>query len=365
MKELKFEEYVELFLKLIVKPEKVDSITYRGRCPVCGDSAKDNDKKRFYLLKERGKYPNAVKCHNCGYATSAFNLFSNIAPEEIKKRSKPWTERDLEDLRTLCAENPQYKSLNAFVEDTPDDQLRMFDEELVRAKTVLGNFFENFTNPIDTCPEAYNYMRNRLIPEHYISEMRLLKPEFHNFDSFRYAYFRDYVMIPFLDLEDNKPYYFHSRRFRSFENKMSNYLACPYRPYEVDVNFFLNELRIVPGDTIIIAEGTLDSLHLPNSIAVNGIHKITEDQIKKFEYRYGSDIIYALDNEMIDKDSTKKVKDLLRMNKNVFLWKELSKTVPQVATIKDFNKLCCVSGRNEIPLETILRCTKSNVSALL
>jgi hypothetical protein len=350
---------------LIAKPEKVDSITYRGRCPICGDSAKDSNKKRFYLLKERGKHPNAVKCHNCGYATSAFHLFNEIAPEEIKKRSKAWNERDLEDIKKLTLENPKYKTLDVMVSESPDDYLKMFDEELVRAKTVLGNFFDKFTDPIETCPEAVNYMRGRSIPEYYIREMKLLKPQFHDFATFRYAYFRDYIIVPFLDLEDNKPYYFHSRRFRNLENKMANYLACPYRPYEVDVNFFLNELRVVSDFPIIIAEGTLDSMHLPNCIAVNGIHKITEDQIAKFEHRYGDDIIYALDNEMIDKDSTKKVRELLKMNKKVFLWKELYKIAPQVSTIKDFNKLCCVSGKNEIPLETIVRWTKSNVSALL
>ncbi|MHA1305555.1 MAG: hypothetical protein ACTSPI_17785, partial [Candidatus Heimdallarchaeaceae archaeon] len=85
MKELAYEEYVELFVKHVPKAEKVDSITYRGRCRICGDSKKDQNKKRLYLLKERGNHPNAVKCHNCGYATSAQQFFTEVAPEEIEK----------------------------------------------------------------------------------------------------------------------------------------------------------------------------------------------------------------------------------------------------------------------------------------
>jgi len=366
MKELKYEEYVELFMRLIPKAEKVDSITYRGRCPICGDSKKDQRKKRFYLLKERGRHPNAVKCHNCGYATSAYHLFQELAPEEIKKRSKPWSERDLEDIKRLSEGLPLFKHNDAFVEETPDSYLRKFDDELDKAKTVLVSFFENFTLPIEQSPEAHSYMQSRLIPKSYIDEMRILKPEFHDMNVFRYAYLRDYAFIPFLDLEDSKPYYFHSRKFRNMDtNPLPSYFACPYRPSDVDVKFFMNELRVHNDDPIIIAEGTLDSMHLPNSIALNGIHKLTEDQIKKFEYRYGDNIIYALDNEMIDKDSTKKVKQLLKMNKKVFLWKELAKEVPEVSSIKDFNKLCCTAGSNHIPIATIKRCTRSNVSALL
>lgn len=365
MKELSFVEYAELFLQIVPKVEKVDSVTYRGRCPICGDSKKDIHKKRFYLLKERGRFPNAVKCHNCGYKTSACHFFQEYAPEEMKKRSKSWSERDLSDIKKLSEEGSLFKPNKIIEGFTPDDFLVMFDEELVRAKKVLCNFFRNYTYSISSNVEALNYMRGRNIPEHYIKEMRLLKPEYFDFNKFRYAYFREYIMMPFIDLEDNLPYYFHSRRYLNLNTKMAPYLACPYRPEEVDVNFFMNELRVTTDEPIIVVEGTLDSMHLHNSIAMNGIHKITEEQIKKFEHRYGTNIIYALDNELIDRDSKKKSTELLRLNKNVFLWRELAKELPIAAEIKDFNKLCCVAGRYEIPTETILRNTRSNVGALL
>ena len=365
MKELTYAEYVEIFLNVVPKSEKVDSITYRGRCPICGDSKRDGNKKRFYMLKERGRHPNAVKCHNCGYATSAYHFFMEVAPEEITKRSKAWSERDLSDIKKLSEEGPTYKA-NVVIESySPDDHLRLFDEELNRAKKVMSSFFDNYTQSINDNAEALAYMQSRRIPQYYIDEMRVLRSEFHNFETFRYAYFRDYAMIPFIDQEDDLPYYFHSRRFRNLDTKMSNYMMCPYRPQEVDVKFFLNEQRVFTDEPIIVAEGTIDSLHLSNCIALNGIHKLTEDQIKKFEHRFGTNIIYALDNEMIDHDSKLKTKELLRMNKKVFLWRELAKDLPPAGLIKDFNKLCCVAGRSHFPTETILKYTRSNISALL
>ena len=202
-----------------------------------------------------------------------------------------------------------------------------------------------------------------MIPTRYIDEMRVLKTDYHY--GFRYAYFRDYVMVPFIDSEDGRAYYFHSRKFRNLENSMANYLACPYRPRSLKIDFFLNEKRIDKSKPVIIAEGTMDALNLPNSIAVNGIHKISEEQTKEFEREMGEDIIYALDNEMMDADAKNKIQILLKQQKKVFLWKLFSKDFPQVSQIKDFNKLCCKAQREEVPLSIIQKYSTNNPTALL
>jgi len=146
---------------------------------------------------------------------------------------------------------------------------------------------------------------------------------------------------------------------------MAPYMACPYRTVDEEVDYFMGELRVKPDLPVIIAEGTLDALNLPNSIAVNGINKITEEFIRRMEYRYGENIIYALDNEVIDLAARSKVKELLLMEKQVFMWGELAKDVSHVKNIKDFNQLCCTANQTEIPLHTILKYTRKNISAIL
>lgn len=365
MKELNFEQYVEIFMEKIPRAEKVDRISYRGRCVVCGDSKKSKFKKRFYLVKSSGSYPDVVKCHNCGYKSGAFHFFKKYMPDDVEKRSASWTERDLSVIKKLSEGVPVYKRNDIIESISKDDYITRYNKELVIAKKVLCNFFVKHTYSILDNPQALSYMRSRNIPEKYVTEMRILRNEFHDFKKFRYAYFRDYAMIPFIDPQDNKPYYFHSRRFKNLNSSMSSYLACPYRTDDVEVSFFMNDLRVTTDLPVIIAEGTIDAMNLPNSIAVNGIHKLTEEQIRKFEHRYGENIIYALDNETIDHDATKKVKELLRLGKQVFLWGELIKDLPVARTIKDFNKLCCVANRFQFPMESIVKYTKNNVAALL
>jgi hypothetical protein len=365
MKDLEFSEYANIFLSLIKRSKRIDSSTYCGRCPVCGDSKKDGTKTRFFLMKAAGKYPCTVKCHNCGYSTSAYHFLKEYFPDIVEKYSKPWTERDLSDIKKLSESGCSPAKDNEPEELSKDEYVSLIESEVEIAKPIISSFFENYTCSINENITALNYARSRNIPECYISEMRLLKPEYQNYNTFRYSYFRDYIMIPFIDDSDNQPYYFHSRKYCNLESKMPSYLACPYRPKETGVVFFLNELRISRESPIIIAEGTIDSLHLPNSIAVNGIHKITNDQIELFEYRYGNNIIYALDNEMIDKDAKKKTKELLELSKRVFLWNKMAKESPAVSNIKDFNSLCCKANKYEITLDIIERYTANNVSALL
>jgi len=363
MKELLYSEYVNLFMQFVPKAKKVDNTTCLGRCVICGDSKKDIHKTRLYLLKNNNSKPNVIKCHNCGYSASANNFFMTIAPDEMKKRCKTWAERDLKDLKklgtnTYLAPEVDVQSFN------PDDYLRDFEKELPRAKTAVCNFFKNHTYSILKNDLALEYIRGRMVPEYYIKKMLLLKPEYHDFSVFQYAYFRDYIIIPFIDFDDGLPYYFHSRKYLNHHTRMSRYLMCPYRP-ETEVDFIFNEQYVSRDLPILVAEGTLDACNLPNALSSNGIHKITEDFIQRIEYRYGTNIIYVLDNQNVDKDAKNKTIELLKNNKQVFLWSSLIKDVPSVQNIHDINELCCAAGKYEIPLDTILKYTRNNVSALL
>jgi transcription elongation factor Elf1 len=372
MKELDFSEYVELFKKVVPKPERVDKQAYRGRCPICGDSKQSRSKKRLYLIQERGSKPSVVYCHNCGLSMSAYSFFDKHFTEFMKEYKKGITEKDLKKMKEFVetgkVESPSlFQSTVEYEEINPERYNTILAEEVKRAKKVVGNFFDSCTISIQDNQTAYEYMKNRFVPEHKIEEMRLLHPDFHDRNKFRFAYFRDYIIIPFIDDSDNQPYYFHSRRYRNLDGKFARYLSCPYKPEEVDVDFFLNEFRIDTNKPVVVNEGTIDSMHIENTLATNGVNKITDEQIERFEYRYGGpdNIIYALDNEMIDFDARKKAKELLKKGKRVFLWSLLAKKKSFIAKIKDFNTLCCKAGRNMIPLSTIEEFTTTNPALLL
>ena len=371
MKELTFEEYVEIFYTVVERTEKVDKHTYRGRCPSCGDSKKIRSKKRFYIMKEKGRKPCMVYCHNCGLAKTALYFFEEKCPHELEIRCKSLTERDISDIKKLSEGNVRMPDIfyNSIVieEVTPELYVNILQEEVDKAKKQVGKFFDLCTYPVTENPEAHAYLSNRNIPEESIKEMILLNPDFHDSKKFRFSYFRDYIMVPFFDAVDGKPYYFHSRRYRNLNSRFARFLACPYRPEEVEVDFFLNEMRVDKSSPVIIAEGTFDSLNLENSIAVNGVKKITDEQIKRFEYRFGGseNIIYALDNENLDFDANKKARELLKKGKRVFLWSLMEKDSPVVSTIKDFNALCVKAKRLKIPTASIEKYTSTNPATLL
>ena len=92
-KNISQEEYIEkikLLLQPILQkefpnnPAKQKIRVYKDRisfaCPVCGDSAKSNYKKRGSIILE-GKYKNFFKCHNCGHFSSLQNFFKSYGYE--------------------------------------------------------------------------------------------------------------------------------------------------------------------------------------------------------------------------------------------------------------------------------------------
>lgn len=363
--DLEFETYSKLFLSKIQLAKKVNKHTIAGRCPECGDSKVSVRKTRLYLMRERGPYPNIIVCHNCHLSTSAKVFFNKHFPDQMLELEKGLNERNLGVLSNLKDKPTEPVPERKIREE--DEYLISFGEEVARAKTKVGKFFSKFTCPLDTNPEAYNYMVKRNIPTHFLNILRLLHPEYHNQKKFRYAYLKDYILIPFLDYHDRQAYYFHARRFHKFDGAMARYLACPYSPDDVQVDFYFNELGVIKDVPIIICEGTISSMNLPNCISTNGIGKQTDDFIARIEWKFGdpSRIIYANDNELVDHDSMKKAEELLVKGKRVFLWSLMAKDFPFMKNIKDFNDLCVLTKRKMLPLTTIEKYTSCNPVALL
>jgi hypothetical protein len=333
-------------MKRVNLARRKDEKTLMGRCPICGDSKKDQSRTRFYLVRANSRYPDMVYCHNCFYKKPADSFFRSFAPDEVKHLEE--LQGTDEGLKGLFEQIKEYKP------KTPEEIVKDLKEELVRAKKVVGSFFKTHTYPIENFDEALEYVKSRFIPDEWINKLRLLKPQYHS--GFRYAYLKDYIIFPFFDKEDDKPYYFHSRRFRNLENeRMAKYLSCPYRP-ENDVTFYLNEFNVDEDGPVYICEGTIDSLHIPNSIATNGVGKISEEFLEVYEHRFEKkNLVFCLDNEIIDTDARNKAIELYNKGYWVFAWSELIKDFPFVKDIKDFNSLCCAAKKTEFPIQTLIK----------
>ena len=51
---------------------------WNSRCPICGDSQKNKAKKRLYIYAKKTNL--FVKCHNCGYGSSLGNFIKELDP---------------------------------------------------------------------------------------------------------------------------------------------------------------------------------------------------------------------------------------------------------------------------------------------
>jgi len=332
---------------------------------MCGDSKKNSKRTRLFLLPEIGEKPCMVTCHNCGVSKPANMFFLEYFPNDYKKENLSWNERSLSGMVDKLTTNgrPIYEEHK---EPSDFEKLVLYRNDINSSKKKVGEFLDNHMENIRLNVDAVKYMESRNIPTEKIDTMMVLKKEHHDQNTFRYAYLKDYIIIPFLDKE-NKPYFYHSRRFRNLnDNRMSPYLMCHIKPDSFYTNFFMNEERVDPNKTVVIVEGTLDSFHIDNAISVNGIKRINDETINHFENRFGKDnIIYAVDNEMIDKDAKEKVKFLLQRHKSVFLWGLMAKKSSKVSTIKDFNQLCCLANQRYIPIQTIKTFSTTNMSDLM
>ena len=363
--DIEFEHYAKLFLDLIPRARQTDKDTCVGRCVICGDSKKNPSKTRLYLLRANGNKPTILTCHNCGESITAINFFKKYYSKEISEFLNGWGDRSLESIKKVIngEERIQFEKVK---EPSGFEKLKLFSEDLAKSKFKVHDFLVRYTDNIQTLQEAVDYMRGRNVPEDIIKNMRVIKNSCYNSKVFKYSYLKDYVLMPFIDNSDKKAYFFQSRRFRKFTSNMCPYLMCHVRPESFYTNYYYNDLNVRSDQPVVIVEGTLDSFHIPNSISVNGIKKITEESIEYFENKYGADnVIFAVDNEMIDNDSKIKTKFLLERHKCVFLWGLMNKVNPNVANIKDFNELCCKSNRQYIPIEVIQKFSTKSLSSLL
>ena len=72
------QKYVGLISSRLELFKQVRQNLWNSRCPICGDSQKNRSKKRMYIYaKQQDLF---VKCHNCGYGSNLGNFIKQLDP---------------------------------------------------------------------------------------------------------------------------------------------------------------------------------------------------------------------------------------------------------------------------------------------
>lgn len=304
-------------------------------CPVCGDSSKNKTKARGYIYKVKmGLF---VKCHNCGYSTNIGNLIKYVD-------SNLYEEYVLENYKEGGAPRSAHKSVDVAIPD------------IIR-KPDLGD--DSVLDPLKRLDKmrpdhpAVQYVLKRKIPSKFLS-MLYFAPRFKHYvntiipDKFKNAEFEEHprLIIPYFT-NHGKCFAFQGRAFGKEDPK---YMTIKVDDTEEKI-FGLD--RINYAKRVYIVEGPLDSLFIPNTIAVSGssFNSPTIEALKT-----NATIVY--DNEPRSKELTKLIKKTIDAGFSVCLW-------PDSVEEKDINDMILAGRTPEQILAIINDNTFQGASAQL
>lgn len=304
---------------------------FNCRCPVCGDSKKDKTKKRFYFYEKEGKH--LVSCHNCGFSTTFVSFIKNELPNVYKDfvmdgvRMTPQERKQIEDEHPeeVITKRPVFKKVTV---EVPEEKSSKIDPRLGTPLLSLA---------VDHL--ARNTMESRLIPGHKLAEMTYT-PNFKKVAE--YVNPDDPESTKNLRRDDERvviPFYDDKGELYAIQGRaLHNWQKPKYITIKVDEanGKIYNEYNVNPNLPVIVVEGPIDSMFLPNCVATCDANLLKAD---------GE--IYVFDNQPRNKDLIKCMQKAVDAGVKVCYW-------PSTTKEKDINDMVLNGKSRSDILKTIL-----------
>lgn len=270
---------------------------YNFRCPFCGDSEKIKNRARGYIYEKRGKM--LYYCHNCGVPMSVYdfiktldlNLYNEMRLEKLRDenpRQQTEYEKFVEKVRTpTFTKSSPLKRLKNITQLPTEDPVKKF----VESRKIP----DEYHNKLFSCPNFMNFV-NGLIPNKFSK------------DALKHDELR--LLIPFFD-KDNNLFAFQGRSLRKSDVKYITIILDESKSkiYGLDtVNF---------NRKTFVFEGPIDSMFIPNSIAVAG-----GEMVPALKGMYKDNLVLVYDNEPRSKETVKKLDKAILNGYNVVIWPE-------------------------------------------
>ena len=276
-----------------------------SRCPICGDSKKNPYKKRAHYYQHKDII--LMMCFNCGATRSVKSLLKELNPE-LKR------EYDLE----IFAENRT--SAPTEPEPIKHEYLTQgdYNSPLKKLKKI---------SQLPVGHPAKVYVEKRAIPSH--QHFRLYySPKFFSWsnsiipDKFKLDKGDEpRLVIPFFDQKGNM----FGFQGRSFDPKAEvKYMTVMTRGDQVKI-FGLDQVDF--EKTVYVVEGPIDSLFIPNSLAMGGA-----DVNMNFLDREKTIIVF--DNEPRNKEIVNRMNKVIENGWKICFW-------PDTIHQKDINDMVC------------------------
>jgi transcription elongation factor Elf1 len=288
------EKYINMLSNRLPLFRRVKPLQYVFRCPICGDSKKHQTKTRggFYVPPSAQEYN--MGCFNCG-ASMKFGNFLKMTDPTL------YDEYVVEKFKEKSA-SPIARKHTTYVEP----KTKRFSLDGIECVTTLGS-----DHPV------IGYLEKRKIPLDAYSKL-FYAPSFRKFSSSleieggQRNFKKDHprLIIPFFDKRGNVSR-LTARSFSPTENPKYLYI-------KIDPNgsrlFGLD--NVDSSKTVYVVEGPLDSLFLPNSIAIGSADFCAKD-IDVF-----SNKIIVPDNEPRNPNVCEAINKAIKKGHRVCLWNE-------------------------------------------
>jgi transcription elongation factor Elf1 len=279
-------------------------------CPVCGDSSKNKLRARGYIY--RTKTDLFAKCHNCGYSSNIGNLIKHVDPtlysEYVLERYKAGATR-YNAHKEVCLPEPKRVEL---LEDDILSSLKRLDK-------------------LDITHPAVKYVVDRKIPR---EQWHLLyfSPKFKKYTNSVSPKFEEPIVgehprmiIPYFTAA-GKCFAYQARAYGDEQPKY----------YTIKVDETQEKIygldRVDYSKRIYVVEGPIDSLFLPNAIAVSG-SSFDTPTIRQLL----TNATIVMDNEPRNKDIVKQMEKYINAGFSVCMY-------PDSVTHKDINDMVLHGG---------------------
>jgi len=278
-------------------------------CPVCGDSSKNKLKARGYIYRKKNDL--FTKCHNCGHGSTLGNLIKYVD-------TNLYDQYVLERYKDGATGRKSHKDV---------DENNFFKTEPVKVPLTDGILdpLKKITDLPESHP-AVQYVLSRLIPKENWG-LLYFAPKFKAFTNNITPKFQEPIkddhprlIIPYFN-KHGKVFAYQARAFGKEQPK--------YYTIKIDEDYekIYGLERVDFSKRIYVVEGPIDSLFLPNAIAVSGS---SFDMISVRQLLTNATIV--MDNEPRNKEIVKLLDKNIELGYNVSM-------LPDTIPYKDINEM--------------------------
>jgi len=315
--------------------KKTGNRTFMFRCPLCGDSKRDDRKTRGFFYEKDNRMH--FKCHNCGeahYFSTFLKRFDDSLYKEYRFDGIVGSRRqNKQQVATVAVKNKGFGDL---------------------LKRSESNKFMELTTPImdlsDDHP-AKVYILSRGIPDDMVRCYISFTEQFKTFANtmrpmaFEEPIRKDYprIVIAFKNKE---------RLVDVVQGRKMPKSQSPAKYITIKVNEAVPKIfgldRLNPSKRVYVVEGPIDAMFVDNCLGAAGSDLV--QQVLRLGLK---DVVFVYDNEPRSPETTKKIQATIKLKQKVVIF---DRTVKQ----KDLNEMA-LAGVNVA--ETLRRCTFQGITA--